>query len=152
MARELGYTPPTPPDSPARDEVDDLVLALHESGLLRALAGGARSYPALLRQVIGVVDADAVRSLVELGGALRDPDPDESARLAAGIRRARAAAADAAAARPEGPRALFRRLRDPDTRRGLSAVLAALAALGGALGESDDSGGRSTRRGSSARG
>lgn len=48
MAASLGYTPPTPPDTAAQDEVDDLVRALHESGLLRALAGGARSYPRLL--------------------------------------------------------------------------------------------------------
>ena len=49
--------------------------------------------------------------------------------LIGGIRRARTGAR-AAAAEPEGPLALFRRLRDPDTRRGLAA---ALAAIGGSL-------------------
>ena len=58
MARSLAYTPPTPPDTAARDELDDLVDALHESGLLRALAGGARAYPTLLR--VGLASAVAL--------------------------------------------------------------------------------------------
>ncbi|CAN5520690.1 hypothetical protein BH11ACT8_BH11ACT8_28030 [soil metagenome] len=137
MATQLGYTPPTPPDRGASDEVDDLVQALHDSGLLRALAGGARSYPRLLLPVIDALDADTLRSLISLGGAARDLDPETSERLAAGIRQARHDAARAAEAKPEGPRALFRRLRDPDTRRGLSAALAAAAAIGAALRAGD---------------
>ncbi len=133
MASQLGYTPPPPPDRAASDEVDDLVRALHDSGLLRALAGAARSYPRLLPPLIDALDADTLRSLLVLGGAGRDLDPAAAERLAAGIRTARRDAAAAAGAEPEGPRALFRRLRDPDTRRGLSAALAALSALGAAL-------------------
>ncbi|WP_432479471.1 DUF1641 domain-containing protein [Nocardioides sp. GXQ0305] len=133
MATSLGYTPPSPPDTAAHDDLDDLVKALHESGLLRAAAGGARSYPQLLRGVLHAVDAGTVRSFVALSGSLRGLDPDRSEQVAAGVRRARAAAATAATGEPEGIRALFRRLRDPDTRRGISAVLAALAALGTAL-------------------
>jgi uncharacterized protein YjgD (DUF1641 family) len=134
MATELGYTPPTPEWSAAREDVDDLVRALHESGLLRALAGGARAYPGLLRQVIAVADAGTIRSVIELSRGLNDLDPDEAARVGQGIRRAREAAADAAAAEePESIWGLLRRLRHPDTRRGLSALLAGLAALGAAL-------------------
>ena len=133
MASPLGYKPPVRPDTGARDEVDDLVDALHESGLLRLLAGGARSYPQLLTRLLKAVDADTLRSTIALAGALRDLDPDESEKLAAGIRRARSAAAEAADQPPEGPLALFRRVRDPDTRRGISAALAALAAIGSAL-------------------
>ena len=137
MARPLGYTPPTPADSTAGHDVDDLVLALAESGLLRALAGAARSYPQLLHHVTGVTDPDVLRSLVLLARAFEDPDPDRTERLATGVRRARVAVADAASGPPEGPRRLLARLLDPDTRRGLSAVLSALAAVGGALGEAD---------------
>ncbi|MGZ8177231.1 DUF1641 domain-containing protein [Williamsia sp. SKLECPSW1] len=133
MARSLGYTPPTPPDTAASDELDDLVEALHDSGLLRALAGGARAYPTLLKTLLDAIDADSLRAVLAVAGGLRDLDPDEAERLAGGIRRARSDAAAAATAKPEGPVALARRLRDPDTRRGLSAALAALAAIGGAL-------------------
>lgn len=133
MATSLGYTPPTPPDTTASYEVDDLVRALHESGLLRAMAGGARAYPQLLRHLLTTLDAETIRSTISLAGALRDLDPDESERVAVGIRRARSEAAAAAAAEPEGPVKLFRRLRDPDTRRGIAAALAALAALGSSL-------------------
>lgn len=133
MARSLGYHPPSPPDTAAQDEVDDLVRALHESGLLRALAGGIRSYPRLLLVLLEALDAGTLRSLIALTGALRDLDPDQADRLAAGLRAARSEASAATARDPEGPLALLRRLRDPDTRRGISAALAALAALGGAL-------------------
>lgn len=139
MPTSLGYTPPTPPDTGARDDLDDLLRALHESGLLRAAAGGARSYPQLLRAALGAVDARTVRSFIALSGSVRGLDPDRAEALAAGVRRARDAAATAASSRePDGVRALLRRLRDPDTRRGLSAALAALAALGSALGTAAD--------------
>lgn len=133
MATALGYTPPTPPDTAARDEVDDLVAALHDSGLLRAMAGGARAYPQLLTRALHAIDAKTIRAVLELSASLQDLDPEETAKVAGGIRRARSEAARAAAAEPEGPLALFRRLRDPDTRRGLAAALAALAAIGGSL-------------------
>lgn len=133
MATSLGYTPPTPPDTAASDEVDDLVQALHESGLLRAMAGLSRSYPQLLLKLMEGIDADTIRSLIALAGILDDLDPDQTERLVDGVRRARHDAAQAAAGEPEGPRALARRMRDPNTRRGISAALAGLAALGAAL-------------------
>ena len=110
MARQLGYTPPTPPDSQARAELDDLVEALHDAGLLRALAGGARSYPDILRLLLRSVDAQTLRSLVALSAAATDLDPAGTERVARG------------------------------TRRGLAAAIAALAALGSALGEDEPSG------------
>lgn len=133
MATQLSYTPPTPPDTAAQDEVDDLVAALHESGLLRAFAGAVRAYPQLLTLLMKSVDADTLRSSIALAGSLKDLDPEESHKVAAGIRRARSEAAHAAQGKPEGPIKLFRRLRDPDTRRGFSAALAGLAAVGGSL-------------------
>lgn len=133
MATQLGYTPPRAPDTGPTDEVDDLVRALHESGLLRLMAGGARAYPQLLTTLMTSIDADTLRSTIALAGALRDLDPQQSEQVAAGIRRARTEAAAAASGEPEGPVALLRRLADPDTRRGLSAALAALRAVGASL-------------------
>lgn len=133
MSKPLSYLPPVPEDTGARDEVDDLVQALHDSGLLRVMAGGARAYPQLLRTLLQSIDANAIRSAIELGGALRELDPEESKRVAEGVRQARADAVAAASQKPEGPLKLFRRLRDPDTRRGLAAALAALAAVGRSL-------------------
>jgi uncharacterized protein YjgD (DUF1641 family) len=137
MAASLGYTPPTPPDTAAQDEVDDLVQALHESGLLRAVAGGARSYPRLLLALLDSFHPDTLRSVIALSGSLRGLDPHQSERVAAGVRKARADAYAAVTAEPEGARTLLRRLRDPNTRRGISATLAALAAIGGALRSGD---------------
>ena len=114
MARQLGYTPPAPPDSQARAELDDLVEALHEAGLLRALAGGARAYPDILRLLLESVDARTLRSLVALSGAATSLDPAGTERVARAVRRARSAAPQAS--------------------------IAALAALGSALGEDEPSG------------
>lgn len=134
MSRALSYTPPTPPDTAASDELADLVAALHESGLLRASAGTVRAYPELVSMLLDNLDARTLRSLVALSGALQDLDPDRSERAATGIRRARLAAVAASSGRPESALKLWRRLRDPDTRRGISAALAALSAVGKALG------------------
>lgn len=138
MAKSLSYTPPKPAHDPARAEVDDLVAALHESGLLRTVTGGVRAYPDVLRVLLQAVDADTVRSVLALSAAAGDLEPEASQRLARGVREARTAAAHAAGRRrAEGPFRLARRLLDPDTRRGLAAALAALAAVGAALGPAD---------------
>ena len=99
----------------------------------RAAAGVGRRRPGLpdlLTTLLKSVDADTVRSALALAGGLRDLDPEESEKVADGIRKARSDAAAAAAAKPEGAWALFKRIKDPDTRRGICAALAALSALG----------------------
>ncbi len=133
MAKPLTYTPPSIPDTAASDEVTDLVAALHQSGLMRALTGVIRAYPQLLKMGLERTDPDALRSVYALGGALKDLDPQMAQRLATGLLQARKDAEAAAAGAPEGPLALLKRLRDPNTRRGLTAGLAALAAIGRAL-------------------
>ncbi|QWC84657.1 DUF1641 domain-containing protein [Nocardioidaceae bacterium] len=134
MAKPLTYAPPTPQDTGPQDDVDDLVLALHESGLLRVMAGGARAYPQLLTSLLKAIDADAIRSGIALAGALGDPDPEAAEQLAQGIRKARKDAAAAAAdSRPPGFLRLAKRAHDKDVRRGLAAALAALAAVGSSL-------------------
>lgn len=140
MATRLSYTPATPPDSQARAELDDLVDALHDAGLLRAMAGGARAYPDILRLLLKSVDTQTLRSVIALSSAVQHLDPVGSERVADGVRRARSSATRAAREDPPGPIKLLRRLRDPDTRRGLAAALAGLAALGAALGEGEHTG------------
>lgn len=133
MARPLSYTPPTPPDTGARDELDDLTRALHESGLLRAVTGAVRAYPELLAMLMGTLDPATLRSAVALSGAARGLEPEAAERLAAGVRQARVDAVAAATGRPPGLLGLLRRLLHRDTRRGLVAALAALRAIGAAL-------------------
>ena len=142
MAKPLTFAPPPPANDPAQDDVDDLVQALHESGLLRVLAGGARAYPDLLTSLLRATDADTIRSGILLAGSLGDLDPEGSERIANGIKRARKEAARAANEKPPGFFRLAKRAHDPDVRRGLAAALAALAAFGSAL---DEDKGDSTR-------
>lgn len=133
MAKAMSYSPTTAPDTAAADEATDLVDAPHESGLLRAAAGAIRAYPQLLEMGLNAVDDRSVRAVLALGGSLRHLDPDVATRLVEWIRDARTDATAAAAGSPEGPLTLLRRLADPDTRRGVSASLAALTAIGRAL-------------------
>ncbi|WP_340295671.1 hypothetical protein, partial [Aquipuribacter hungaricus] len=120
MARPLSYTPPVPPDTGAADELDDLVAALHESGLLRAAAGGVRAYPELLGLLMGSLDPAALRSVLALGGAAGGLDPQAAERLATGVRQARVSAVAAATGRPPGLLGLVRRLAHRDNPRGVA--------------------------------
>ena len=138
MAKPLTFAPPPPAHDPAQDDVDDLVQALHESGLLRVIAGGARAYPDLLASLMRAIDADTIRSAILLAGAVGDLDPEGSERIANGIKKARRDAAKAANSKPPGFFRLAKRAHDPDVRRGLAAALAALAAIGSSLPEDED--------------
>ena len=65
MAKPLTFAPPPPAHDPAKDDVDDLVQALHESGLLRVIAGAARAYQLryLSRRAVAALDAQNARRL-----------------------------------------------------------------------------------------
>ena len=135
MAKPLTFAPPPPATDPAQDEVDDLVQALHEAGLLRVMAGAARADPDLLTSLLRAIDADTIRSAILLAGSLGDLDPEGSERIANGIKKAREDAAKAAGQKPPGFLRLAKRAHDKDVRRGLAAALAALAAVGSSLPE-----------------
>lgn len=133
MAESLGYTPPTPPDTSVEDALNDLLVALHERGLLRAAAGVVRRYPDLINTALASDRSGEIRSVLLLLQALQDLDPEQVGRLADGVRDAREASVEAARD-PHSALGLLAQLRDPDTRRGLSAALAAVKAVGAALG------------------
>lgn len=139
MATRIEYTPPTPQHDPAEAQVDDLVAALHESGLLRALTGAVRAYPELLEMIVTRLDADRLRGLVALGGLAGVLSPDGAERFVDGARSA-AAAADHAIVADDAPSlvSLARQLNDPDVRRGAGAVVAALGAFGRAVAHEHD--------------
>lgn len=135
MARPISHTPAPAEDDAAGDAVRALVEALHESGVLRALAGAVRGYPDLAGQLVTSLDADVIRALASLGGLASMLGPAGAERTVAGIRSA-VAAADHALAADEVPStvALARSLADPDVRRGAAALVAALGAFGRAAG------------------
>jgi uncharacterized protein YjgD (DUF1641 family) len=143
MAQPLDYTPPTyPPGQEAFTAADDLarlVETLHESGTLRLLNGLFARFEDVTAVLLKGLDTDEGRrglaNLLLLGKLLGRLDPDGLDRFIAALDRG----LEAAALRldveddPPGPLRTLGRLRDPDVRRGLDAVLALLGALGAEL-------------------
>lgn len=134
MATRLAHTPAPSPYDPAEAEVDDLVAALHESGLLRALAGAVRSYPDLTTRLVQSLDPESVRAIAELGAALRVPDVASAQRVAAGVREGAQAASNAVSGEAPSLLELVRAVRSEDVRRGLGAAVAAIGAFGREVG------------------
>lgn len=133
MATRLTYTPTAPPTDAAADQATDLVAALHETGLLRALTGAVRAYPQLAEMLVNGLDAERIRGLWELGGLVGLLSPDGAARVVDGARAAVAAADHAMTSPAPSLVTLVRQLGDEDVRRGAAAALAALGALGASL-------------------
>lgn len=133
MATRITHTPAAPEDDEAAEALEELLAALHESGLLRAATGTIRAYPELLGIAAQHVDPDRLRSLVALGGVLDVVTPEGAERLVDGARAATSAADHALAGDPPSLVALARSLNDADVRRGAGALLAALGALGRSL-------------------
>ena len=134
MARPINYATPPVQDLGAQRQAEDFVQALHESGLLRALTGAVRAYPDLLELVVRRLDADTLRSLYALAGALGKLDPDQTERVINAGEQALGAADHTLEAR-QAPSVLdlLRSLGDADVRRGAGAVLAGLGAFGRAM-------------------
>ena len=141
MATRIEYTPPVPDHDAAQEQAEDLVEALHETGLLRALTGAVRAYPELAEMLVTRLDAERLRGLFELGGLVGVLSPDGARSFVDGARSALAAADHAAHSDPPSLLGLARQLSDPDVRRGAAALVAALGALGASLA-GDDRGGR----------
>lgn len=133
MATRIEHTPSRSTHDPAAAQVDDLVAALHEAGLLRALTGAVRASPEIAELVVTRLDPERLRGLFALAGLASVLSPDGAERFVAGARAAAAAADDAVTGDPPSLVGLLRRLNDPDVRRGAAAVLAALGAFGAAV-------------------
>jgi uncharacterized protein YjgD (DUF1641 family) len=130
MARPLSHTPTPPPVDPVGDQAADLMSALHETGLLRALTGAVRAYPDLLAALVQGLDGEKLKALATLGGLSDVLGAEGAAQAVRGVRSAVAAADHATNAPPPSLVALGRSLGDPDVRRGLGAIVAALGAFG----------------------
>lgn len=134
MAEALSHTPRHVDHQAAKRQLDDLVAALEESGLLRALTGAVRQYPQLAAEVAKRIDPNRATGAAAVTGLLSVPDAEDAHRVAAGLRAAGGAADRALAARSApGLLQLVRRLGDADVRRGLAAALDALSAFGAAV-------------------
>ena len=138
MAKPLAFTP-SPPDAPdaateARDELDRLLVALHERGVLRLLNGLLAAGPEVSAIALDGLNSPsgqrAVRNAAVLGEAATRIDPEQLATLVGGVTRGIAVASTRMAQEPPGTVSLARALHDPDVRRGMNVMLGFLKALG----------------------
>lgn len=138
MAKPITFTPPPPqvPDATAeaRDELDRLLIALHERGVLRLLTGLLAAGPDVSAVALSGLNSPggqrAVRSAVVLGEAAMRLDPAQLEMLIEGVVRGIAVAGERMAQEPPGTVSLARALRDPEVRRGMNVMLGFLKALG----------------------
>jgi uncharacterized protein YjgD (DUF1641 family) len=138
MAKPIVYNPP-PPDAPdatedARDELDHLLVALHERGVLRLLNGLLAAGPSVSAIALDGLNSPsgqrAVRNAVVLGEAATRIDPADLETLVQGVARGIETAGERLAQEPPSTISLAKALRDPDIRRGMNAMLGFLKALG----------------------
>jgi uncharacterized protein YjgD (DUF1641 family) len=143
MAQPLDYAPPVyPPGEQAFTAADDLarlVETLHTSGTLRMVNGLVARFGDVMAVVLKGLDTDEGRqglaNLLVLGKLLGQIDADGLDRFVAALDRGLAAAGERLTETDDAPGTLrtLARLRDPDVRRGLDALLALLGTLGAEL-------------------
>jgi uncharacterized protein YjgD (DUF1641 family) len=138
MAKPITYRPPTPdaPDATedAHEELDRLLVALHERGVLRLLNGllaaGSSVSAVALDGLNSPGGQRAVRNATVLGEAATRIDPANLETLVRGVARGIETAGDRLSQEPPSTISLAKALRDPDVRRGMNAMLGFLKALG----------------------
>jgi uncharacterized protein YjgD (DUF1641 family) len=137
MAKPIAYSPP--PDVPdaaeeAHDELDRLLVALHERGVLRLLNGLLAAGPSVSAVALDGLNSPggqrAVRNAAVLGEAATRIDPNDLETLARGVAHGIEMAGERLAQEPPSTISLAKALRDPDVRRGMNAMLGFLKALG----------------------
>lgn len=140
MAQPLDYTPPKAQTTQtAEEEWRDVLDTLHESGTLRVLNGLAGQAEGVEEVVLNQLLAtpgghNALGSLSVLGRALTALDPDDLAVVSQGLGKGlQAARGSIQEKNPPGLLRLLFRLRDPDVRRALGALLALLKSAGSHL-------------------
>ncbi len=138
MAKPIAFTPP-PADAPdatteAREELDALLIALHERGVLRLLNGLLAAGPAVSTIALDGLNSPAgqraVRNGVVLGEAATKIDPQALETVLTGAASGIAAAGERLTQEPPSAISLAKALRDPEVRRGMNVLLGFLKALG----------------------
>lgn len=146
MAKPLSFTPrppaePTPAEA-ARAELDGVLVALHERGVLRLLAELLAAGPAVSAIALDGLSSPTgqrvVRNAVALGTAASRLDPHRMQQVLDGVARGVAAAGARLGEEPPGSIHLLRELRDPDVRRGMHALIGFLQAFGEAEPPEDE--------------
>lgn len=139
MAKPIAFTPPVrePVDTTkadARAELDTLLIALHERGILRLLNGLLSAGPEVSAIALDSLNSPrgqrAVRNAVVIGEAATQPDPDALAALLEGVTRGITVAGERLGQEPPGTVSLMRAMNDPEVRRGMNVMLGFLKALG----------------------
>lgn len=139
MAKPIAFTPraqslePAPADA-AHEELDALLVALHERGILRLLNGLLAAGPEVSAKALDGLNTPAgeraIRNAVALGTAATRVDPNRMQQLLDGVARGVDAAGARLVEEPPGSISLLKELRDPDVRRGMHALLGFLKAFG----------------------
>jgi len=138
MAKPLAYVPAPPPaptpEEAARAELDTLLVALHERGILRLLNGLFTAGPEVATIAMGQLDSPAgdraIRNVVVLGTAATRINPDRLNTVVTALARGIDAAADGLTAPPPGTISVLKALNDPAVRRGFGALIALVRAFG----------------------
>jgi len=143
MAQPLAYEPPpAPPGQDAFTAADDLARlldTLHESGTLRVLNGLLAQIQDVAAVALDGLNTDEGRNglanLLLLAKLLGRIDADGLDRFVAALDRGLADAAERLVDEddPPGSLSVLGKLRQPDVRRGLDAVLTLLGTLGSQL-------------------
>lgn len=135
MAEPLKYLPePTETHTTAHEELEALLRTLHTSGTLRALDGFFGSFAAVTQVAVSELNEPPGRrlmgNLAVVAKALTDTEPKALESVLTGLTNALDALEAVGRGRPPGMFALFRLMRNRDTRRGLHAVTRVMQSIG----------------------
>lgn len=140
MAEPISYQPKPPTIGPtARDELDQLLETLHNSGLLRLandLAAARQDIAGILFNGLNLEGSRyAVQNIAALFMVLAQIPPPRFYKIATTVKDALLAAAEEPPAEKEAPgvRGFYKALTDDETWRALSPLVQALMTLGEGL-------------------
>lgn len=143
MAKPLTYRPTPVSTDTAQDELNRLLETFHERGVLRLLTNlSAQSHDVAevaLKQLDTPGGKKLIDNLVILLKTLSELDSGALSSLLLGVDKGVKAAVETLEERdkPKNAFALLGKLNDPDTRRGLNALLTLVQTLGHHLGENE---------------
>jgi uncharacterized protein YjgD (DUF1641 family) len=140
MAEPITYEPTPPRIGPtAREELDQLLETLHDSGLLRLandIAAGKQDIVGILMRGLNLEGSrNATQNLAAIFMVLAQIPPPRFYKIATTLKDALLAAADEPPAEQEAPgvRGFYKVLKDDETWRALAPLMQGLMALGEGL-------------------